>query len=115
MNARFKVAILVERSLADSIFRREDVEFLHTFADTNPVDELPEAITPEFMMEQLPGAQACITCWRTPTLTDEMLGLSVLVEKASGGKCMRCWCYSDTVGADPEHPDLCERCAKVLA
>lgn len=73
MNARFKVAILVERSLADSIFRREDVEFLHTFADTNPVDELPEAITPEFMMEQLPGAQACITCWRTPTLTDEML------------------------------------------
>ena len=49
------------------------------------------------------------------TLTDETLGLSVLVEKASGGKCMRCWCYSDTVGADPEHPDLCERCAKVLA
>ena len=49
------------------------------------------------------------------TLTDETLGLSVLVEKASDGKCMRCWCYSDTVDADPEHPDLCERCAKVLA
>lgn len=49
------------------------------------------------------------------THTDEEMGLSVLVEKAAGEKCMRCWCYSDTVGADPEHPDLCERCAKVLS
>ena len=49
------------------------------------------------------------------THTDEALGLSVLVEKASGEKCMRCWCYSDTVGTDPAHPDLCERCAKVLS
>ena len=49
------------------------------------------------------------------TLTDEALGLSVLVEKAEGHKCMRCWAYSSTVGSDPEHPDLCERCAKALS
>lgn len=49
------------------------------------------------------------------TLTDEALELSVLVEKAEGEKCMRCWAYSSTVGSDPNHPELCERCAKALS
>lgn len=49
------------------------------------------------------------------THTDEELGLSVLVEKAEGEKCMRCWAYSSTVGTNPDHPDLCERCAKALS
>ena len=73
MSNRFKVAILVESSLAADIFRKGDLEFLHSFADTNPIEELPEKITPEFVEATLPGAQACITCWRTPTLTDDML------------------------------------------
>ena len=33
------------------------------------------------------------------------------VEKAEGGKCERCWCYSKYVGTNPDHIDLCERCA----
>ncbi len=49
------------------------------------------------------------------TLTDEALGLSVLVEKAEGEKCARCWSYSNTVGEDPNHPDLCARCAHALS
>ncbi len=40
--------------------------------------------------------------------------LSVRVEKASGQKCERCWQYCQTVGSDPEHPTLCERCAHVV-
>lgn len=42
-------------------------------------------------------------------------GLSVTVVKAEGEKCARCWTYSDTVGKNSTHPDLCERCAKVLS
>ncbi len=45
---------------------------------------------------------------------EEMPGLSVTVRHADGEKCARCWCYSHTVGQDPEHPDLCSRCAGVL-
>ena len=37
------------------------------------------------------------------------------VELADGGKCDRCWCYSDTVGANAEHPTLCARCAAVVS
>ena len=40
--------------------------------------------------------------------------LSVEVEKAQGEKCERCWAYSETVGADAEHPTLCARCAAIL-
>ncbi len=37
------------------------------------------------------------------------------VETASGGKCDRCWCYSETVGENADHPTLCARCAAVVS
>ena len=30
---------------------------------------------------------------------------------AAGEKCARCWIRSETVGHQPDHPELCERCA----
>ena len=45
---------------------------------------------------------------------EDLPGLSVSVFHADGEKCARCWSYSDTVGGDPEHPDVCGRCAAVL-
>ena len=54
----FKVAILVEKSLADSLFLKKDLEFLGTFAQFNPVEELPAKITLEFMDEKLENADA---------------------------------------------------------
>jgi isoleucyl-tRNA synthetase len=44
----------------------------------------------------------------------EVEGVAVMVEKALGGKCERCWMYSAESGADAEHPTLCPRCAAVL-
>lgn len=41
-------------------------------------------------------------------------GLSVLVSKADGEKCERCWKYSHTVGESDEHPTLCSHCAAVM-
>jgi isoleucyl-tRNA synthetase len=37
---------------------------------------------------------------------------SVRAERARGGKCERCWTYSEGVGR--EHAGVCERCAGVL-
>ncbi|MCM3637941.1 isoleucine--tRNA ligase [Sporosarcina luteola] len=39
---------------------------------------------------------------------------TVLVEKADGEKCDRCWTISESVGSDAEHPELCSRCAGVV-
>ena len=39
---------------------------------------------------------------------------SLVVEKAEGEKCERCWTISETVGTDEKHPTLCKRCANVV-
>jgi isoleucyl-tRNA synthetase len=41
-------------------------------------------------------------------------GLTVHVEPSSLPKCLRCWTRSETVGSDPEHPELCARCAAAI-
>jgi isoleucyl-tRNA synthetase len=38
----------------------------------------------------------------------------VSAEKSSHQKCQRCWNYWPSVGADSNHPDLCERCVSVI-
>jgi isoleucyl-tRNA synthetase len=41
-------------------------------------------------------------------------GVTVGVIKAEGKKCDRCWYYSDSVGDDHDHPDVCPRCADAV-
>ena len=41
-------------------------------------------------------------------------GAGVLVSKADGKKCERCWNYSTRVGEDADYPTVCERCRAVL-
>ena len=41
-------------------------------------------------------------------------GMNITIEKASGNKCERCWCYSEEVGKITLHPTLCKRCAEVV-
>jgi isoleucyl-tRNA synthetase len=38
----------------------------------------------------------------------------VRVERAPGGKCQRCWKHLPSVGRDAQHPQLCERCVRVV-
>jgi isoleucyl-tRNA synthetase len=41
-------------------------------------------------------------------------GLKVLVTRADGAKCVRCWNYSSSLGRDPEHPVLCPKCVEAV-
>ncbi len=45
---------------------------------------------------------------------EEVEGVAVVVEKAHGEKCERCWIYSTELGSHAEHPTLCPRCTQVL-
>jgi isoleucyl-tRNA synthetase len=42
-------------------------------------------------------------------------GLTVVVRPAPGGKCERCWVYSEELGTSTGHPTLCPRCSGVMA
>jgi isoleucyl-tRNA synthetase len=44
----------------------------------------------------------------------EAEGVQILVDKAEGGKCQRCWNRSRAVGTFPEAEDICERCHAVI-
>ncbi|MFZ5597911.1 MAG: isoleucine--tRNA ligase [Bacillota bacterium] len=45
---------------------------------------------------------------------EELEGLGVVVKRAGGAKCERCWNYHTGVGGDADHPTLCPRCASVV-
>jgi isoleucyl-tRNA synthetase len=48
-------------------------------------------------------------------ISQEVEGLSIRVEKASGEKCERCWVHDTSVGSNSEHPTICNRCKDSLA
>ncbi len=41
--------------------------------------------------------------------------LQAAVGHVGGKKCVRCWSYHETLGGDPEHPEICGRCTEALA
>ena len=45
---------------------------------------------------------------------EEMPELFISIKVAPGGKCERCWCYSETVGNSNDYPDICAKCVSVL-
>ena len=45
----------------------------------------------------------------------EVEGLVIRVEPSGGQKCERCWVYEDSVGQNPDHPAICNRCQDSLA
>ncbi len=47
-------------------------------------------------------------------LEDASENLAILVEKAKGEKCERCWIYTEEAGSDASYPTLCPRCSKVM-
>jgi isoleucyl-tRNA synthetase len=46
--------------------------------------------------------------------SQEIPGLVIDVDRAPGDKCERCWMRRPTVGANPAHPSLCDRCVAVV-
>ena len=44
----------------------------------------------------------------------EKAKMSILVEKADGEKCSRCWNYSVDVGTEAGHPKLCRKCTQAI-
>ena len=47
-------------------------------------------------------------------VSTELKGVAVVIEKADGGKCQRCWNWDTNVGMSDEFPDLCKKCCEVM-
>ncbi len=44
----------------------------------------------------------------------EIEGLKILIQRATGEKCERCWRYDTTIGDSVDHPLICSRCVGAL-
>ena len=75
-----------------------------------PLEELREILQVSLLAEVAPLSEAPPEA----VPAEELEGLKLLVRKAPGRKCERCWMISETVGSDPEWPDVCLRCVKIL-
>ena len=45
MQKKFRVAITLTKKMANSILSEENHDFLRSFAEINPIEELPEELT----------------------------------------------------------------------
>ena len=45
---------------------------------------------------------------------ESVTGLKIYVTAAPGEKCERCWCYSEELGTDSEHPAICPKCTAAV-
>lgn len=73
-------------------------------------NELPRVliVSQVVWMEKEPADAETVAC---VTSSEEYpKKITVYVEKADGLKCVRCWNYSEIVGTDSEHRELCGKC-----
>ncbi|WP_129124700.1 isoleucine--tRNA ligase [Geomonas oryzae] len=55
-------------------------------------------------------AELCETLSGEVYQAEGIEGLEVAVSAAPGEKCERCWCYSEELGHDADHPAICPKC-----
>jgi isoleucyl-tRNA synthetase len=74
------------------------------------LEQETEALPALFIVSQVQLANDLGEDLTSPILSE----LRVHIEGARGGKCERCWNYSEVVGTDLTHPGLCARCLQVM-
>lgn len=82
-------------------------EFLVGCSDVLPTIFIVSQVEVKDYISNDPDAQAAVPA-------GDVWGLYILIKKAGGKKCVRCWHWSDGVGIDTEHPELCKKCVSVV-
>ncbi|MFQ5927948.1 MAG: class I tRNA ligase family protein, partial [Terriglobia bacterium] len=104
---RARQAKTIRASLEAKVYLRADGELADLLEKYH--DELASLfIVSHGQVELSPAA-------RRETQPTDLPGLAIAVAPAEGKKCERCWNYSPSVGMNPAHPTLCERCTRALA
>jgi isoleucyl-tRNA synthetase len=72
-----------------------------------PVDKLSEKVPADALTQEGTGGGEAAA--RTAPLN-----VTAWSEKSTNDKCERCWNFFPSVGKDPNHPTLCDRCIGVV-
>ena len=94
---------------------------LEAAVELQVADDAPHRALIEEYAEQLAGIFIVSECTVAIVPADALpeaareAGVHATVRQADGEKCGRCWIRATTVGDSAEHPEICARCADVLA
>ncbi len=81
---------------------QRDYDYLSQYKNLLPETFIVSQVTVEKVKEVAKG------------LDEQFAQTSVIIEKAKGTKCNRCWNYKEDVGQDTQHQTLCGRCAAIV-
>ncbi|MFS0688165.1 isoleucine--tRNA ligase [Sporosarcina sp. 179-K 8C2 HS] len=121
LRERFSRLMLVRDDVLKALEEARNAKVIGKSLEAKVTVALPEKMAGILTAEDIDYAQFFIVSkfeeGEEGNLPSEALKLdsaTVLVEKADGEKCDRCWTISETVGTDSDHPALCSRCANVV-
>lgn len=121
LRERFSKLMLVRDDVLKALEEARNAKVIGKSLEAKVTVALPEKMTGILAADDIDFAQFFIVSkfeeGKEGTMPADAIQLdaaTVLVEKADGEKCDRCWTISETVGMDADHPDLCSRCAGVV-
>jgi isoleucyl-tRNA synthetase len=115
MKAREEVAYHLEQARDRKVIRRSldaKVEIATRWRAPN-YDKYFEESDAEFYLNEIEELFIVSKVVIKPTDGEETITVT-RAEDHGMKKCVRCWKYWDHVGSDPQHPELCDRCTKVV-
>ncbi|MGG0667103.1 isoleucine--tRNA ligase [Sporosarcina koreensis] len=121
LRERFSKLMLVRDDVLKALEEARNAKVIGKSLEAKVTVALPEKMTGILAADDIDFAQFFIVSkfeegneGTMPADAIQLDAATVLVEKADGEKCDRCWTISETVGMDADHPDLCSRCAGVV-
>ena len=121
LRERFSRLMLVRDDVLKALEEARNAKVIGKSLEAKVTVALPEKMAGILTADDIDYAQFFIVSkfheGEEGKLSSEALQLdyaTVLVEKADGEKCDRCWTISESVGTDTDHPELCSRCADVV-
>lgn len=121
LRERFNKLMLVRDDVLKALEEARNAKVIGKSLEAKVTVALPEKLTGILAADDIDYAQFFIVSkfqeseeGAMPADAMKLDAATVLVEKADGEKCDRCWTISETVGNDADHPALCSRCADVV-
>ncbi|OAH53699.1 isoleucine--tRNA ligase [Domibacillus aminovorans] len=115
MNVRDDVLKALEKARNEKVIGKSLTAHVRLYADSDVTDLLASIQEDLKQLFIVSGFEVVGSKADAPGNAVKLDTASVVVEKASGETCERCWTVTEEVGHDPVHSTLCPRCAEVVA
>ncbi|WP_371377855.1 isoleucine--tRNA ligase [Thalassotalea aquiviva] len=111
LNVRTEVNKALEKARRDEVVGATLQAEVTLYATPELAEKL-EMIGEELRFVLLTSAAKVVGVSEKPVdvIDTEVEGLWLTLSASTGTKCERCWHYTDDVGQDEQHPELCSRC-----